>query len=251
MGTHGADGKIVMQDSMLHPEIRKGKTTRLGRFSIPLAGLPVPAKYRITLSVAGSSWKNQWDLWVYSTDIQESGSGIVETSSFSEAVAALQKGEKVLLNPEFTDISGITGKFVPVFWSPVHFPDQPGTMGLLMDPEHAALEHFPTDFHSNWQWWDLCKNSKTIVTDSLSIDPIVTVIDNFFKNRNLCMVFEAKVGTGKLIFCSADVHSRLAERPVARQLRFSLLSYMNGNGFDPKKSLPAEKLLSLNAVADR
>ena len=156
---------------------------------------------------------------------------------------------EVLLNPEILDIEGITGKFVPVFWSPVHFPNQPGTMGLLMDPEHPALKKFPTDFYSNWQWWDLCKNSKTIVLDSLSIGPIITVIDNFFKNRRLGNVFEAKVGQGKLIFSSADLHTGLGDRPVARQLKFSLLKYMGSDEFNPKPSLTPEKLLSLRSTA--
>ncbi|MEI6950638.1 hypothetical protein V9K67_25870 [Paraflavisolibacter sp. H34] len=28
------------------------------------------------------------------------------------------------------------GRFAPVFWSPVHFPNQPGTMGLLFHRMH-------------------------------------------------------------------------------------------------------------------
>jgi hypothetical protein len=176
-------------------------------------------------------------------------SGILQTSSFTEAIDALEKGKTVLLSPEIQDIAGITGKFVPVFWSPVHFPNQPGTMGLLVDPEHPALLDFPTDFYSNWQWWDLCKNSRTIVLDSLSIDPIVKVIDNFFKNRKLGNVFEAKVGPGKLIFSSVDFHNQLTTRPVARQLKYSLLRYMSGDRFNPKASLTPEKVLSLQSIA--
>ena len=137
---------------------------------------------------------------------------------------------------------------MPVFWSPVHFPDQPGTMGLLMDPKHAAFRDFPTDFYSNWQWWDLCKNSKTVILDNLTVDPIVTVIDNFFKNRKLGNVFEARVGKGLLVFSSVDIHSDLEKRPVARQLKSSLLNYMNSSDFKPKSSITAEEVLLLSSV---
>ena len=59
----------------------------------------------------------------------------------------------------------------------------PHTLGILCKPEHAAFAHFPTEFHSNWQWWDLCVNSRAISLEGLGIDtPIVRVIDNFVTN---------------------------------------------------------------------
>jgi len=239
------NGKIIKEDSAQFSSIQKGSTSKLGSFSIPLAGLPAPAKYTIQLMLQGTSYKNQWNFWLYQPEVKPRENGIVATTSFNDALAALNEGKKVLLNPDVEDISGITGKFVPVFWSPVHFPDQPGTMGLLMDPKHAAFRDFPTDFYSNWQWWDLCKKSKTIILDNLTVYPIVTVIDNFFKNRKLANVFEARVGKGLLVFSSVDIHSDLVNRPVARQLKSSLLNYMNSSDFNPGASITEEQLLNL------
>jgi len=246
----GIDGRIFAGDSVRCGKLLRGNTSRAGRFTVPLKALPAPARYRVTVGIDGTGYKNNWNIWIYSSEIQAPESAVLATSSFSEALEALSKGRSVLLNPEVTEINGITGKFVPVFWSPVHFPNQPGTMGLLMDPGHAALKNFPTDFHTNWQWWDLCKNSRTMVLDSLPVDPIITVIDNFFKNRRLGNVFEAKVGTGKLIFCSADIHTALGKRPVARQLRFSLLSYMNTSEFAPRAELTPGQVMSLRSVGN-
>lgn len=243
------DGTSVLEDSMFFKKILKGKTTKSGRFTIPLEGLAAPAKYQVSLALDGTEYKNQWDIWIYNPDVETDDSGILFTTSFSEAIAALENGQKVLLNPDIIDIEGITGKFVPVFWSPVHFPNQPGTMGLLMDPGHGAFKSFPTDSYSNWQWWDLCKKSKTVVLDSLSVDPIVTVIDNFFKNRRLGNIFEAKVGHGNLLFSSVDLHTELADRPVARQLKSSLLRYMNSSGFHPASSLSVSELSMIRSAA--
>jgi hypothetical protein len=241
----GKNGIAIREDSIRITEVLKGKTSKLGNFSISLAGLAVPARYQIELSVAGTTYKNQWSIWVYNKEVQIPDSGTLATASFTEAIEALAEGRNVLLSPDSKDIEGITGKFVPVFWSPVHFPNQPGTMGLMIDPEHAAFKNFPTDFYSNWQWWDLCKNSKTILLDSLTVDPIVTVIDNFFKNRRLGNIFEAKMGAGKLIFASIDLQTGLESRPVARQLKYSLLSYMNSADFNPASSIRPEQILSL------
>jgi len=160
----------------------------------------------------------------------------------------LNEGKKVLFNPGKEKINGVEGKFVQVFWSPVHFPDQPGTMGLLIDKNHPAFKDFPTDSYTSWQWWDLCKNSTTLVLDSAGINPSTIVlrdIDNFFKNRNMASMIEAKVGKGKLFFCTMDIHNDMENRPVARQLKFSLLNYMNSKNFSPVTELEQEKLKQL------
>lgn len=46
----------------------------------------------------------------------------------------------------------------------------PGTLGFLCDPAHPALEHFPTEFHSDWQWWRLVKNARPIILDETPPD---------------------------------------------------------------------------------
>jgi len=245
----GSDGKTVLEDSTQPAQILKGNTSKLGSFSVPLAGLSAPAKYTVELSLQGTMYKNQWNIWVYKQDVKIPDTGILVTSSFKDAVEALKEGKKVLLNPDIKDITGITGKFVPVFWSPVHFPDQPGTMGLLIDPTHPAFRDFPTDFYTNWQWWDLCKNSKTVNLDSLNVNPIVAVIDNFFKNRKLGNVFETRVGKGMLVFSSVDLHTDLENRPVARQLKYSIVNYMKSTNFKPGSSITAYELISLSSSA--
>jgi len=109
----------------------------------------------------------------------------------------------------------------------------------LCDPSHPALLHFPTEMHSNWQWWDICKNARTIELDSVkeNLQPIVRMVDNFYKNRNLGLIFEARVGEGKLLFCSTDLGNNMDNRPVARQMYYSLLAYMQSDRFNPSEEV--------------
>lgn len=67
----------------------------------------------------------------------------------------------------------------------------PGTLGLLCDPNHPLFAEFPTESHSNWQWWYLVMNSRAIILDATPTDyrPIVQVIDNFDRNHKLGTVF--------------------------------------------------------------
>lgn len=226
-------------------EYALGNCLAVGELKFDLNKITSAKKLTVELSIKGTHYKNKWNIWVYPSLIREEDNNVVITRSLTEALTALQKGGKVLLCPSPDTLKGIKGKFVPVFWSPVHFPDQPGTMGLLIKQDHKALTNFPTDFYSSWQWWDLTIKSKTLNADSLPDKAIIVrVIDNFVRNQNLTNLFEAKLGAGRLIFCSIDMLSDADKRPQARQLRYSLVKYMNSKDFNPQVDITKEQLSS-------
>ncbi len=65
------------------------------------------------------------------------------------------------------------------------------------------------------------------------IEPIVRVIDDWFENRSLGLIFEAKVGDGKIIVSGADILTDLENRLEAKQLLYSLENYMASHQFEP------------------
>ena len=220
-----------------------GNCLPVGELKFDLKQVSSAKKLTIEIFVKGTSYQNQWSIWVYPSTLKEENADVLVTGSLQEALNALQKGSKVLLCPSPDTLKGITGKFVPVFWSPVHFPDQPGTMGLLIKQNHKALKNFPTDFYSNWQWWDLTIKSKTLNANTLPDKAIIVrVIDNFVRNQNLTNLFEAKMGKGKLILSSIDIIADLDKRPQAKQLRYSLLKYMNSKNFNPETAITQQQL---------
>jgi hypothetical protein len=75
--------------------------------------------------------------------------------------------------------------------------------------------------------------------------PIVQVIDDWNTNRKLGLVFETRIVAGKLLVCSIDLRSNLDQRPVAKQMLQSLLSYMDSSAFTPKLSTDTEQIKSL------
>lgn len=213
----------------------------VGEIEYPLHAIKKAQQLTIEVTVDGTAYKNEWNVWVYPSDLTLDSKDVFVTTSLEDAINELKKGRKVLLSPFPDLVKGIDGKFVPVFWSPVHFPDQPGTMGLLIKQEHKALKDFPTDFYSNWQWWDLTTKSKTLYADTLPDKAIIVrVIDNFVRNQNLTNLFEAKLGKGHLVFCSIDIISDLDKRPQAKQLQYSLLKYMNSKDFAPEETITEE-----------
>ena len=213
--------------------------------SISLNKVSEAKRLELIVSIKDTPWRNRWNIWVYPEVVLPQDKQILVTTNIDEAMKALNKGKKVLFSPKKETVKGLEGKFLPVFWSPVHFPRQAGTMGLLCDPRHPALAHFPTDMHSDWQWWNLVKRSRVMVLDSIApVSPIVESVDNFVNNRRLAQVFEAKVGKGSLIFSSIDLLTD-SNLPEIRQMQYSLLRYMQSTEFHPSTSLSESQLRSL------
>jgi hypothetical protein len=219
----------------------------VGEIEVMLDKVKNSEELTITLSIPQTTYKNTWKIWVYPSKSDAHSSSVTFTTSIEKAFEDLELGKMVVLNPDTARIKGVDGRFTSVFWSPVHFPNQPGTMGLLCNPKHPALANFPTEFHSNWQWWDLLMNSKTMILDEIpsNISPIVRLIDNFYKNRKMAAIIEAKVGKGKLILCSMNIQNNLESRPAARQLKYSLIRYAESQGFNPSTTLEKEQILKL------
>lgn len=213
--------------------------------SISLNKVERAQRLEFIVSIDSTPWRNRWSIWVYPDVTMPVDKQLVVTTDIDEATKALRKGKKVLFSPQTATVRGLEGKFLPVFWSPVHFPKQAGTMGLLCDPRHPALSDFPTDAHSDWQWWRLVKRSRVLVLDSIApVTPIVESVDNFVNNHRLAQVFEAKVGKGSLLFSSIDLLTD-GQLPELRQLRYSLMRYMMGSEFHPANSISEDDLRSL------
>jgi hypothetical protein len=144
--------------------------------------------------------------------------------------------------------SNIPAGFTTIFWNTAWTNGQPPhTLGILCNPKHPALAQFPTEFHSNWQWWDLVTKSRFMVLDDFAPEfrPIVQVIDDWNTNRKLGLIFEAGIGKGKLLVCSIDLRCDIEKRPVARQMLHSLLKYMDSDAFAPRLNIDIEAVRSL------
>lgn len=244
-GVELASGKFPLTN------IKQGEITDLGNISFNLKSVKTPQKVEITLSISETQYKNTYPIWVYSSDIKTDVPPSVQifTSLNQAAKTALEKGGKVLILPTKDVLpSSIDGAFQTDFWCYAMFKkyNPPGTLGILCDPQHPALANFPTEFHSNWQWWRLLKYGRPIDISSLPIDyrPIVQVIDNVTTNRKLGVLFEAKVGNGSLLICSMDLQNQQAF-PEGKQMYYSLLKYMDSDRFKPKKNIDIRYIESI------
>jgi hypothetical protein len=254
-----SDGEIIEDGRLARQTLKTGTLSTLGEVQATLYSIKRAEKFNLEVAIPGTDAVNDWDIWVFPNDEPaEPAAGILITRELSEeAVKHLDTGGKVLLLPSPNTIRNdekhpIQMGFSSIFWNTVWTNWQaPHTLGILCDPQHPALRQFPTEYHSNWQWWELIHGAAPFIltdvgaTHASPLQPLVQVIDDWVTARKLALVFETRVGNGKLLACSSDLVSDLDKRPVARQMRRSLLAYMAGEQFAPQSAMTIQQVNDL------
>jgi hypothetical protein len=209
-------------------------------------------------SSTGEHFENDWSFWLYPAQLEDSkASDVVITRDWSEADKNLADGKKVLFLPANAGLDSTKCppmKNVPVFWNiqmTVRPPQNPqprfdAFLGLLCETNSPALAEFPTDVNCDWQWTPLINNVRAINLTGTpkELRPIVWAIDDWNRNWKLGVIFECRVGKGKLLVSAIDLNKDNAG-PGLKQLRRSILDYMGSEKFQPAAALTPEQINSI------
>ncbi|MDO4984175.1 MAG: glycoside hydrolase family 2 TIM barrel-domain containing protein [Prevotella sp.] len=218
-----------------------GKNIQLGKVQLDLAAYQQPTKLTLQVAINGKA-SNQWDFWVYPNDqncdkIQCDSLFFADTLD-AKALQVLAAGGDVLLTAAGKIRYGndVKHTFLPVFWNTSWFKMRPPhTTGAYIQSNHPVFGYFPTDDWQNLNWWELTNRAQVINMAEFPADyqPIVQPIDTWHVSRKLGMLLEARVLNGRLLMTTMDITRNLDRRPVARQLRYSILRYMASDDFKP------------------
>jgi hypothetical protein len=236
----------------MHPkDIPFGQGCKIGQIQLPLSSFKKAAKINLEVAIENTPYINDWDFFVYPVQEKPQLAGIYETETLDEtAVKVLQNGGKVLLLTAGKVEYGrdIAQNLLPVFWNTSWFKMRPPhTTGILVNPAHPVFGDFPTDYHSNLQWWELVHNAQVMQLTGFpkGFQPLIQSIDTWFLNRKIGMLFEVKTLNGKLMVCSADLKRTWENRPVAQQLYTSIVRYMQSDAFQPSYTVDVECIRDL------
>lgn len=243
----------VLKSGTFKCDIPVGSGIEAGSIEFPLDIVGTPSQLTLNVGVDNTDIANSWNIWVYPSEKKEPAVMPYITHELDKAALdRLDRGDNVLLltygriAPEKG--GDIKVAFTPIFWNTAWtYNVPPHTLGFLCDPLHDVFASFPNDGYSDFQWKDLAVNCNAMVMDDFSHEfrPLVYVIDDWFKNRKLGVLFEGKAGKGKLMVCSIDLESNMDKRPSASQFRQSLLEYMASPQFDPQATLQTESVAAL------
>jgi hypothetical protein len=219
--------------------------TTLGEIEVPLAAVTTATQLEVSVAIPSAGAENRWKMWVFPKELGELRSGdVLIARAYDDSVrAALAAGRRVLVlsDPTRPQADAIASQWLPVFWSLSWFAAQPGTSSVLCDPAHPALASFPTDFHSDYQWRELLEPSKAFVLNDAPKEyrPLIQVIDDYHRNHKLAVLFETRVGPGRLLACGMNLTDTTAAKPVARQMLHGLVKYAQSDRFSPGVELDA------------
>ncbi|MCU4163979.1 sugar-binding domain-containing protein [Carboxylicivirga caseinilyticus] len=247
---------VVKEGSFNTSTIAIGHNNPVGNIEVPLTF--AKKAEQLTLAVSVGEYENQWNIWVYPESQPEiKTDGLIITDQINAITKqALDEGKSVLLLVAGKVENGkdVVQHHTPVFWNTSWFRMRPPhTTGILIQNEHPVFNDFPTDYYSDMQWWEIDNLQQTINLEYFPEDfrPLIQPIDTWFMNRRLAMLFEAKVSKGKLMVCSIDLSDNMDERPVARQLKQSILYYMTSDQFSPASDIKYEVVEELFEKKER
>ena len=248
-------GELLRKGEISGRVLENGDISSVGEIELDLSDIEEAEKLMLHIMLPGTSYSNTYPIWVYPPIETPKPKDILIADKFSpEVTATLENGGKVLLFPseEAVKDQSVGGLFPPNFWNYEMFksisgnndkPYSPGTLGLLTNPEHPLFSSFPTDFHTNWQWFSIIKAGNPFILNETKKDyrPVVQVVDNLQRNHKLGLIFEFRVGKGKLLVCMSPL-PEIMDKPAARQLYHSMVEYMNSANFNPEYELSPEAL---------
>lgn len=250
-------GKVLAQT--VHEgiwELTRLKSLGHGSLVIPAGDEPIMLRVAVTAAVCGSDRilaKNHYDIYAYPPAKKQhldSHIPVTVTSDKTRMLAGLQAGERVLFfGNSIEEAYSMEGTYCTDFWCYPMFasisesmgrPLPIGTMGLCMDQEHPIFTKFPTEGYTTPQWWRIVTGARVTILDELQVEPLVWMVDHFSRNHKLGLVYEAKVGTGSLLVCQADLSSQ--DSPESNRFYDSLLAYVSSEKFRPQEQIAEEWL---------
>lgn len=223
---------------------RPGSYTEVGSLDIPLDF--VEKNTALTLKVRIGDCISAYPIWVYRKTTPVCPENVYETRAFDvKTREILQNGGRVYLSPDADKESlpnSIKTQFTTDFWSVGTFADQEGGMGQLIDTEHPIFKEFPTDFHTDWQWWIMATKRAVILPHPMKT--IITEMDSYAFLRPMAQMIEFRCLKGKVLLSTMELH-KSQQYPEARALQASIYTYLSGENFEPSEEITEEELSML------
>ena len=223
---------------------RPGSYTEVGSLDIPLDF--VEKNTALTLKVRIGDSISAYPIWVYRKTTPVCPENVYETRAFDvKTREILQNGGRVYLSPDADKESlpySIKTQFTTDFWSVGTFADQEGGMGQLIDTEHPIFKEFPTDFHTDWQWWIMATKRAVILPHPMKT--IITEMDSYAFLRPMAQMIEFRCLKGKVLLSTMELH-KSQQYPEARALQTAIYEYLSGEDFEPSEEIAEEELSML------
>ncbi|MBR1587694.1 MAG: hypothetical protein IJ658_05155 [Kiritimatiellae bacterium] len=220
-------------------DVRNGAVARLGEFDVAVPASDRPVKYLLRASFAGGNVKaeNEWEIYAFpkvGVRPAPANARVVETIGEDELVAALAAGERVVV------LGAGPFNSLPTSYRIGMAGRTSGNYATVVKEGHPALAGMPHEGFCGWQFRRLMEGGRVVQLEAgVPFDPVIDVASSVKFPIRQAMLFEYRVGDGRLLVCSFAFK---AEDPAAAWLRARLVDYAAGEAFNPAQTLTPAQL---------
>ena len=241
-----AGNDVIFRREIRIGELENGKISELytADFVIPRADKPIKLTLTATLSGGNTDAENTWELYAFpkceavsERTLKAKGVTVASEMTLSELSERMSRGESVVLFG--------AGPFKT---SPVSFQLSVAgrTNGHLATviADHPLMRDLPNDGFCAMQFRGMMTGAKAAILDLKKEphDPIIDIASSYKNAHREAMLFEYKIGGGKLLVSTLN----MAEGdPAAEWLRREMLDYAMSSSFSPKHELTLPELYAI------
>ncbi len=247
-----AGDKVILRREIRTGAIPAGEVNSLYEleFSMPRCDNPMQLKLIATLSGGNTDCDNEWDMYLFPKSgtalpaqrtLRASNLTVASDIDIDTLIEKLSASEKVLLfgTGPFTAVSTSFQLSVAGRTS--------GHLATVID-DHPLMRDFPHVGYCSWQFRNMINGARAAVLDitRLPHSPIIDIASTYKNAYREAMLFEYRVGRGKLLVCTLNLSE---DDPGARWLREHIVAYAMSEDFLPKDALTLSELRGICGIS--
>ena len=223
--------------------VKNGEVAAIGEFEVDIPNENHVRKYLLRAKFSGRTVtvENEWEIYAFPIPrfpfpIPRSPfpPRVVEDISREELVAAMERGERVVL------LGAGPFKSLPTTFRIGLAGRCSGNYATVIKQGHPALAGLPHDGFCGWQFRRLMEGGRAVQLEAgVPFDPIIDIASSDKFPIRQSALFEYRVGEGRLIVCSFKFSDG---DPAAEWLKARLIDYAASDAFSPAVGLSPEQL---------
>ncbi len=231
-----AGDRVIARDCR-HLQLKPGGVSPLGTFTCSLPEVQKPTRLVLRATLSGALYaENRWELYLFPQVEQKTYPvTAAEQLTATELEQALRRGERVVLLGAGPFESRETSFQLSVAGR---------TNGHLATAvaEHPLVADLPHEGYCGWAFREMLNGGRSVALEGVPYEPIIEIATSYKNARPEGLIFEYRVGEGRLLVCSLDLKE---SDPGACWLKDALLHYAAGEEFQPKHTITPAALRTL------
>lgn len=237
-----ANGRVVESRTLSLGDVANGTLTRLGEVALEMPRTDDPAAYLLRARFAGGAVRveNEWELTAFPAVEAKVPAGVrvVETATGDDLARWMEKGERVVLlgSGPFPAVSNMSFRIGMAGRCTAH-------LATVVKKGHPALRGLPHAGFCGWPFRRLVEGAAPVQIESgAPFDPIIDVASSVKCVIRQSVLFEYRVGDGRLLVCTFNFAN---DDPASAWVRQRLLDYAASDDFRPAQRLTTAELRAL------